>query len=244
MFRLRLTNQPGSIRVPGSRSQRREMPRPARTRPRPVPPGGLVRVPPTTLPGGRGPRRSAPVPGAGRSTAHLVLRGRPVRLPRRPPLARGCSPPVLHRPHITASRGPTIQEARPELQAARTQDEVIPVTASRRPCRLPSASGPVTSADGAATAAGSPTAHAPAAERANRARLSPALECSFQAVPPAGRRAPSHGRPVDLPAAASERRRYGAGAAGVHRPRALGLLCPGQTTPPGPRPARWHANRA
>jgi len=55
------------------------------------------------------------------------------------------------------------------MQAALKHDEVIAVTASRRPRRLYSASGPVTSADGAATAAGSPTTHAPAAERADRA---------------------------------------------------------------------------
>jgi hypothetical protein len=36
-------------------------------------PGGPVRVPRTMLPGGRGPRRVAPVRCAGRSTVHLAL---------------------------------------------------------------------------------------------------------------------------------------------------------------------------
>jgi hypothetical protein len=42
------------------------------------------------------------------------------------------SPPAFHRLHITASRRADIQEIRPEMQAARTHDEVIVMTGTRR----------------------------------------------------------------------------------------------------------------
>lgn len=90
---LRLTNRPGSLRVPGSRSSTgaRSPYRPA-IGPGGCLPGGPVRVPPRCSPGGRGPCRIAP----------RVRRG---------PLNH---PPCLRRPH--RRRGP--MELRQALASA------------------------------------------------------------------------------------------------------------------------------
>src|SRR5215470_7066113 len=107
MFELRLTNQPGSLCVPGSRSSTSaRCPDRLTLAPGRCLPGGPVRVPPTMLPGGRGSRRIAPASGAGRSTAHLVIHqaGPGSMAWLLVSLARGRAPVLSHIAHPGADR--------------------------------------------------------------------------------------------------------------------------------------------